>query len=193
MPDEKITDMTEMTDPAAEDLLEIVNDPGGSPDNLKITLETLGFAVMHVRQEETTGTGAGGSSNTTWNPIDLNTEVLNQLTGASLGSSRVTLANGTYIWETFGFGFKSDKYRYQLYNITDAAVEEYGVSGGHSNNSDNSSDAGHFRVRFTVTGGPKVFELRLYTDVAKASDGLGTPTGDGSTEYYHDTWIRRAL
>lgn len=41
MADEKVTDMVEETAPASTDLVEVVVDPAGSPDNKKLTLGTL--------------------------------------------------------------------------------------------------------------------------------------------------------
>jgi len=46
--------------------------------------------------------------------------------------------------------------------------------------------------RLVVTGAT-IFELQLYTQVGKSGDGLGTPTGDGFTEYYNEMIVRRCL
>ena len=45
MADQKITDLTEDTAPAATDLLVTVDNPGGSPVNKKVTVANLGEAI----------------------------------------------------------------------------------------------------------------------------------------------------
>ena len=46
MADEKVTDMVEETAPASTDLLEVVVDPSGSPDNKKATIGNVVLAGM---------------------------------------------------------------------------------------------------------------------------------------------------
>src|SRR3989304_4145898 len=48
MADVKITDYTELTAPATEDLLEIVDDPSGTPTSKKVTLANILSLVWPV-------------------------------------------------------------------------------------------------------------------------------------------------
>ena len=50
-------------------------------------------ALLHVRDEKATNTGAGASSAGTTHTRDLNTVVTNEISGASLGSNQITLYN----------------------------------------------------------------------------------------------------
>jgi hypothetical protein len=49
----KITELSELTSPAPDDLLEIVDDPGGSPVSKKVSLKTIsGLAVSESVADE---------------------------------------------------------------------------------------------------------------------------------------------
>jgi hypothetical protein len=41
MADQKITELTENTTPATGDLIEMVDDPGGTPANRKVTIDNF--------------------------------------------------------------------------------------------------------------------------------------------------------
>ena len=53
MADQKITELTELTTPASEDLLAIVDDPGGTPTTKKVTVLSLGIANGWIPAGET--------------------------------------------------------------------------------------------------------------------------------------------
>lgn len=52
MSDKKITQLTELTTPASNDLLPIVDDPSGSPITKKITLDNLDLSLMNNSNSE---------------------------------------------------------------------------------------------------------------------------------------------
>lgn len=60
MADSKITALPEMTSPTSEDLLNVVNDPSGTPSNQKLTLASLfgGIPLDHINIQTKTPASA---------------------------------------------------------------------------------------------------------------------------------------
>lgn len=151
--------------------------------------------MLHVR--ETTGTGVNGpalSSGSTKRVI--NTSVLNEVTGASLGSGQITLPAGTYELDAqseFISTITGVTHRLQLYNVTAGAeilvgpnsyaasfVTGIGVSGSGAVTSVSSNGqmlSSSVRGKFAL-GVSSVLELRSVTNGAgsggSAQSGLAT-------------------
>lgn len=73
------------------------------------TLEEL----MQVRNEQTAGVEGGASVAATWTERVINTEVVNEITGASLAANLITLPAGTYRvegWGQFSFSGTGSSY-----------------------------------------------------------------------------------
>ena len=145
-------------------------------------------AILHVQDQKTTGT-SGGSSIAGVNTRDLNTEITNEITGASLGSNQITLLAGTYWIEASAPAIEANEHRAYLYNVTDAATEVLGTSAYNTGANKNSTTS-IIKGRFTI-GITKVFELRHYIALNQITYGLGEAVSDGQTEIYSDVLITK--
>jgi hypothetical protein len=188
MADTKLTALTANTTPALTDILYIVDDPGGTPASQKVTLTSikalfgLGDYIL-IRDEKTQSTHGGTFTTGAWRTRDLNTEVVDTGSHASVGSNQITLAAGTYRCHIVCPAAGVFNHRAKLYDVTNAADILLGSSScAHA-------DAGNFTVsesyiigRFTLTGST-VLEVRHNCGVTNATLGFGVAAGFG-TEYY---------
>ena len=149
---------------------------------------TVPFQVLHIRHQEAQGTAAGASAATT-HVRKLNTEMKNEVPGASLDTvnNRVTLPAGTYEVDiscpTYG-AVGLNKVR--LYNYSDTAYLAEGI-----NNAGVASMAGLARLKGTITlAATKVLEVRHYIAAAVATNGLGAAVSQG-VEVYTEAIFRR--
>lgn len=145
--------------------------------------------VLHVRDEKTASTSGGASSATTDNVRTLNTVVTNEITGASLGSNRITLPAGTYFIEASAPAFLVNRHRILFYNITDSAVALLGM-----NKYADSTASAHNTSDLTgrlILGAEKVLELRHYTESARASNGLGVNSDDSRTSIFANVIVTK--
>lgn len=130
-------------------------------------------ALLHVRDVKTQGTGAGQYATGSFQKHDVNTVVTNEITGASLASSQITLPAGTYYIDCAYNGWGSEEMATRLYNTTDSSVEVLGMNTGQATNSNNTSNhKSHIRGRFTLSG-EKVLELQHRQTLASHTQALG--------------------
>lgn len=190
----KITDLTALgAAPADEDLIEMTDDPSGTPASRSVTMaelrEAMALPVLHVRDEKATTVHGGASAATTWNVRDLNTVGVNQITGASLASNQITLPAGTYRIRARAPATKVDEHVLRLRNVTDGTTTLVG-STALSFNADTSQEDSILWGVFTIAA-EKTFELQHWTEDAKATNGLGNATGSGEVEVYAEVWIEQ--
>lgn len=145
-------------------------------------------ALLHVRDEKSSGTAGGAASATTTHTRVLNTVKTNEISGASLASNQITLPSGTYFISARVPVFMTNQHKSLLYNITDSANTIVGSSEYATSGYEGGNDSKFFG-RFTITA-QKVFEIRHYTQVARASNGLGVETTlSGVIEVYAEAMI----
>jgi hypothetical protein len=169
-------------------------DPVGDYDlaNKKYVDDNSGLAgglstqnLLHIQDQKTSGTN-GGSSIVGTQTRDLNTVIINNITGASLSSNQITLSSGGYYIEASAVTYTSQYTRLKLYNVTDGADELNNSLNNRAITNDHAQTAlnGYFTIADT-----KVFELRQYTSVAQATNGLGSAVNDGLPEIYSEIKI----
>lgn len=147
--------------------------------------------LMHVRDEKTSGTQGGSASATTWNVRTLNTTVgTNQITGASLGSNKITLPTGVYQIMAWAPAFTVGPNKLKIYNVTDSKDEIIGQNS-HAAVSGNIPSNAVLYGTLTVTGGPKDYELLHYTTGAESTNGLGLAVSAGVVEVYAEVMVRQ--
>lgn len=146
-------------------------------------------SLLHVRDEKAAGTNGGASSVTTWHTRTLNTELTNEISGASLASNQITLGAGTYEIKASAPAFKVSRHKLKLRDTTGAADILIGQS---TYTADVSSVVTHARIvgRFTLAV-TSVLELQHYTELAVASNGLGVETNAAVTEVYAEVMIEK--
>jgi hypothetical protein len=155
-------------------------------DNLNTTY-TYG-KLAYFRDEQTSGTNAGTFTSGSFVTRTLNTTVVNNITGASLGSNQITLPAGTYWFLAHAPALNCDSHRAQIYNVTDAATALLGDSAAYSSSAGNVGDRAIVQGPVTISA-QKVFELRHRCSTTRASNGLGVAASFGVTEVYSQIWI----
>lgn len=145
-------------------------------------LRTPAFAPfkgsLSVVDQKTAGTGPQ-SAVSGFNDRNLNTVLLNTISGASLSSNIVTLPSGKYTWSASAFAFLVQGHVLQLYNSSD------GVSLGQSPNCTmtsgyNGSTAISAEGGFTLSA-TKSIKLRHWLQVAGSGFGQSLNTGFPNT------------
>lgn len=134
---------------------------------------------MLVRDEKAQNT-PGGASIVGTQIRALNTVVANTISGASLTSNQITLPAGTYRVNAWATVRDTDRNRAFIYNVTDAATLSLGSSEDATTVLNSRST---INDRFTLAA-TKVLELRHYTQLAVASNGLGLEVNNGGVEVY---------
>ncbi len=149
----------------------------------------VGFGFL--AQHEEVLNGQGGTSSAGVNTRTINTEVVNTITGAFLGTNQFTLPVGTYEIVATGPSLISRRNRMFLYNVTDASVELIGASLYSALGATVGASAGHLQGRFTVSGSAKIFEVRHEVEQGETTRGFGIFVGDGvNKEIYTQVYIR---
>ncbi len=141
----------------------------------------LGFVIQ---DEKSSGTD-GGTSVVGVNTRDLNTEIVNTITGAILGTNQFTLPAGTYEITARAPSGNSGRNRIYLYNVTDASEPLVGTSD-HTNAPDTAffaAGTAHLQGEFTIVA-TKTFEIRHEIELAQSDSGLGNDMTDGEKEIY---------
>ena len=138
------------------------------------------FADIAIFNEtQASGTNGGASIAATWTKRALNTTNINNIAGASIASSVITLPAGTYLVNASGPFYKANSARIRLQNTTDATTTILGTSEWFASTTEAAGRS--FLVgQFTITAN-KNFELQYYVQTAKATDGLGVCSAVAST------------
>jgi hypothetical protein len=135
--------------------------PGGGEE------ETMSQAILHHRLT-TNNVLASVATGSTWTLLPLNSVRSDPDSILSLASDQITLANGVYRVKAIKNFYASDRCKIRLWNVTDSVEVERGASGMATSPAGGTSS---LMCRFTVSGGPKVYEFQYLTTSA-ISDGL---------------------
>lgn len=146
----------------------------------------FGAQLLHVQDEQTSGTNGASILTGSWFKRTLNTVKTNEISGASLASSVITLPAGTYHVSARGPAYSSSRHQIRLRNTTDSTDLALGstayTQGGGPSTSTYSDSI--IEQRFTLSG-TKTIELQHR--VAEGAD-LGIAASWG-TEIYAQVWI----
>jgi hypothetical protein len=148
--------------------------------------------LLHVRHEESSGTGGGTSAAGAWQTRKLNTTILNTISGASLSANQISLPAGTYdIWASVP-GHQCEGHRAALYNVTDADTTISGTSArSRATSSTDGSSTSTIFGQFTIAS-TKTFEIRHYTNTSTATTGLGVTVATGANEVHTEVYIKKS-
>ncbi len=114
----------------------------------------------YIKIIDSKASGNDGQSLTAggWRKRDLTNEVSDTGSDASIASSQITLAAGTYECRIWCPVYDVNQFISRLYNVTDAAVEILGTCG---NGVTNITSPGWIMGRFTIAD-TKVFQVQTY-------------------------------
>ena len=147
---------------------------------------------MIVHEEKAGGVPAGDSV-TGINVRALNTVISNTITGASLGSNRITLPAGSYSVEASAPGM-GNGHKLYLYNVTDSATSILGTAENSIIVTDTANPVwtrSFCKGIITLTA-QKVFELRHHF-VEPAENGLGYDNIPVQNAVYSEITIKKVL
>ncbi len=146
-------------------------------------------ALLHVKDEKSSGTNGGTFTSGAWRKRDLNTVLTNEISGASVSSSVITLPDGEYFimatCPTYSQGGMDTQHR--LRNTSSSTTALKGTSQARAGSSD-VTDQCIISGRFTATGTDN-FELQGDTNSTNSNTGFGAPASTGIGEVYSDVKI----
>ena len=141
---------------------------------------------------QTSGTNGGTSASNAVQTRVLNTQLNAGLTTwGTLASNQVTITtDGTYVFEGRTPALFVNGHQSQIYNISDAQVEPgcYGSMAYSGNGAIAVVTDSNVSCTVVITGAPKIFELRQYTNGSIGGAGLGA-AASGPTEVYSELKI----
>lgn len=147
----------------------------------------FGDQLLHIQDQKTSGTDGGTFTSGAKRTRDLNTVLINGISGASLSTNQITLPAGTYFVMANAPAYRVDPHKLTIYNVTDAAYELDGTS--------ERSDGSYFtQTRSFVAGtftlaASKVLELSHECTTTKSTNGFGNSCAFGEPEVYADVKI----
>jgi hypothetical protein len=145
--------------------------------------------VYQVSQTAASGTAAPDSALATWNHRVVNTEDIDELTGASISAGVVTLPAGVYDVSATATAFAVGNHRARLYDVTNSAALLQGMNANAPGA--NWQTAAILMGRITLSAETQV-RLEHFTQSA-ATSGLGIPASTGASEVYavlRFEWLR---
>ena len=147
-----------------------------------------GVDVIHLQEQQSSGTNGGNFTSGTWRTRVLNTEVADVGGHCSLSSNQFTLDAGTYVIKATAPAFLVNQHQLKLYNISDSADVLLGVNEyAYGNATYGNAVAAHLDGVFTIASS-KTFELQHRCATTRNTDGFGIPTSWG-TEVYADVLL----
>jgi hypothetical protein len=145
---------------------------------------STGITSAIFNETQASGTNGGGSTATTWTKRTLNTTVVNNISGASISASVITLGAGSYVVTASAPSYESTVFRIRLQNTTDSTTAALGTS--EYNLSSAAQGRAFVSGYFTITGN-KNYELQHYVSVARANVGFGNPSTIASISEVYTT------
>ena len=145
---------------------------------------STGITSAIFNETQASGTNGGTSVATTWTKRTLNTTVVNNISGASISASVITLPAGSYVVTASAPTYEPTVFRIRLQNTTDSTTAALGTS--EYNLSSAAQGRAFVSGYFTITGN-KNFELQNYVSVARANLGFGNPSSIASISEVYTT------
>lgn len=150
--------------------------------------------LLHVQDQKAQGTAGGAFTSGAWRTRDLNTVLVNNISGATLVNNQITLPSGTYFVDASAPAFSDtngyiERHQAIVKNITDAIVLLSGMQASLYRRSSGSVCSNRAQVSgvFTLSA-QKVIELQHRCTVSGPVNGFGQ-NGNFTTEVYSDVKI----
>lgn len=142
---------------------------------------------LHLQDQKTTGTDGGTFTSGSFQTRTLNTEIRNNIVGASWASNQIVLPAGTYFVDATSPACGVIYHKTRLRNITDTVTLLVG-SPEITWSSNITTSRSIIRGEFTLSG-TKTLELQHQCDTTTSSTGFGKSAGYGEIEIYSDIQI----
>jgi len=136
-----------------------------------------------IQDQKVQNTQGGTFTSGAWQTRDLTVLVANVGSHASLGSNQITLNDGVYQVNGSAPALGVSSHQTRLYNITDSVVEVIGTVDYQGSTLADNQGRSTLQGRFTVSGGPKVYEVQHQAAVTRAVNGFGV-AANFTTEVY---------
>ncbi len=201
------TDLHEPKDVAGATANQIyVTDGAGSGDMTDISaLNPFGSGLLHIRTQLSSGTSGAALTANTWNTRTLTTAVVNQISGASIGSNQIVLPDGDFFIQVNASvasvipasGTLNFRGQLRLRNITGSATSVVGTtcmlgpwnSGVLSASTQNNAGSVQTMTGKFTLGVTSTLELQNYLIGNLLGPTEGLPITSGENEVYTDIMI----
>ena len=140
------------------------------------------------QDEKSSGTAGGTFTSGAWRTRDINTTVVNDITGASISSNQITLPAGTYRINSSAPAWGCAAHKAQLYDTTGTAVLLGGTSESTFVTPSQSGSRSIVSGNFTI-GVESDLELQHQCGTTRSTDGLGTASTFSVNEIYSQVEI----
>lgn len=144
-------------------------------------------SVYLVQDQKSNGTGGGTFTTGAWRTRDLNTEVISEITGASLSANQVSLPAGTYEFIFYAPAYGVSGHISRLYNATAGAAISI---PSHNATSVNQISYAVVLGKFTIASDSR-FEVQHQSTGTLATFGFGLPMALGQNEVYTQILFRK--
>lgn len=144
--------------------------------------------LLHVREQQASGTNGGDFNSGAWQTRTLNTSVTNQIPGAGVAANRITLTTGTYFCAASAPANRVDNHKLKLRDVTNGADVLIGQSESCPSSVGFGGGVATVNGLFTVTG-PTDFELQHQCGTTRLVSGLGIASAFGVVEVYAEALI----
>lgn len=146
-------------------------------------VSALGVEAPHAifEDQKSQNTSGGSFSSGADRTRDLNTTVVNTITGCSLASNRITLPAGKYLIRWSTPAYRVDGFQSFLYDYTNSAEIKRG-SSGYAYATDNNLYFSSGAYELTVTASTE-YEIRARCTTTKTTDGFGRAANFGTEVY----------
>lgn len=146
-------------------------------------------AYALLRDEKASTTGGGTLTSGAWRTRDL-AEKFDVGGIVSVTANQFDLADGTYFVQAFASAYHTGNHQIRIYNVDDSVTVGVGVNA-RAPSTDEAQDPSKLSCRFTVSSGPKTFELQHRVTSTSASFGAGVNNDFGEVEVYAEVAIWR--
>lgn len=153
--------------------------------NLTGTGNPFGAQLYHLQEQQPQGTHGGSPNAAAWTKRALNTALTNEISGASVSSSVISLPAGTYFLDALSIIRQDTGAKLRLRNTTAGTSLLVGLNVYDGNL---QSTAMPLRGRFTLAGTSNL-ELQYWAVAALATSGFGAALSSGELEVYTDAMI----
>lgn len=137
-----------------------------------------------IRDEKAQNTAGGTFTSGAWRTRDLNTEVVDTGSLASVASNQITLNAGTYVIRASAPAYSVNSHQTRLQNVTDASTVLIGTSEYNRAGTGPDYPSGRSWIigRFTIASS-KTFEVQHQAVTTGTTSGFGV-AGNLTTEVY---------